>query len=246
MSEELRYKTGSGVKSSLDLMHDAYARCEGMDETTKKAYLDNLGKTFDFDRMKDKFHTITMPTIGLVLMVGMIFIAFFKPFPSAYQLSTFGIGIAFFAGLGASLIPGYFEFKWKGLLRAGGGLGVFAFVYLTAPKTFANVPQTSQQKIAIELVPKDTTAIQIIQVDFDPNSSDKICHFVAASLSRYTGEPVSDTAFIFYKESDGMIYSKEKCRDVREFSIVAISSGVQRYFADKRMAYLHFIDKFKH
>ena len=246
MSQDLRYKTGNGVKSSLELMHDAYARCEGMDDTTKEAYLENLGKTYDFERMKDKFHSMIMPSIGLVLFIGMIFLAYFNPFPSMYQLSTFAIGTAFFAGLGATLIPGYFEVKYKGWIRAGGGLGIFVFVYLTQPKTFSNVPQSTQPKIAIQLVPKDTSAIGILDVDFDPNSSDNLCHFVAASISHYTGESVSDTAYTCFRSSNGMIYRREKCKDVKEASIIVISNVVARCFTDKRMAYLHFVEKFKH
>lgn len=226
-------------------MHEAYSRCNGMDPISKEAYLESLGEAFSFELMKNKFHTIYMPTFGLLLLIGMIVIALFKPFPSAYQLSTFGIGIAFFAGLGAALIPGYFEFRFKGLVRAGGCLGVFAFVYLVQPKTYSTVPQTLQQKITIDLVPKDTTAIQSIQVDFNPNSGDKLCKSVAASLGRYLGDALSDTAYTFYRTSDGMIYSQESCRYLRETDIIVISNFVQSYFTNKRNTYLHFIKSFK-
>lgn len=245
MNDGLRYRTSSGIKSSLDLMQEAYARCEGMDDKTKDAYLDNLGKTFSSERMKDKFHTIVMPTFGLLLLVAMIFIAFFNPFPSAYQISAYSIGIAIFAAIGAALIPGYLEIKKDGWLRAGGGLGIFVLIYFFQPETFATVSPNSQQTISVALVPQDTAAIETIDIDFDPTSNENLCYFVAKSISRYTGEAISDTAFTYYKTSDGLIYSLEKCKDVRENAILVISNVATRQFTDKRSAYLYFIGRFK-
>ena len=227
-------------------MHEAFSRSSKMDEKSKEAYLKSIRDVFSFELMKNKFHSIYMPTFGLVLLIGMIVIALFKPFPSAYQLSTFGIGIAFFAGLGAALIPGYFEFQYKNLVRAGGCLGVFAFVYLVQPNTYSNVTANLQPKLTIDLVPKDTSAVQTLVVDFDPNCDNNLCQFVAASMRRYLGEAITDTGYTYYRYSDGMIYSQENCKDLKEASIVVISDFVQSNFANKRMTYLHFIKKFKH
>jgi hypothetical protein len=246
MDEDLRYKTGGGIRSNIDLMHEAYLRAEGIkDEKSKDGFLNSLSETFAVERMKDKFHSIIMPTIGLVLFCGMVAIAFFNPFPSAYQRSTYAIGIAFFGGLGAALIPGYFEFRFRGLVRAGGALGVFAFIYLSAPKTYSNVQDSFAQKITLELVPKDTTALQSIPADFNPNMSDKLCHFVATAVSKYTGDPVSDTDYVCYRISDGLIYSQEKCQDLRESTILMIAHNVASSFSSKRAAYIHFVKRFK-
>lgn len=244
MDEKLRYKTGAGIKTSIDIMRDAFSRTEGMDEKSKDAYLDAVSETFAVERMKDKFHTIYMPIVGLILVVVMIFLAFLRPFPSAYQRSVFAIGIAIFAGLGAALIPGYFEFKFKGLVRAGGALGVFALVYLVQPNTFYNVQDRYVQKITVEWVPTDTTAIQSILIDFDPNATDKLCHYVATQLSKYTGDPVLDTAYTCYRTSDGMIYSDEKCHEFKETKVLVIANMTASVFSSKRAAYLHFLGKF--
>ncbi len=72
---------------------------------------------------------------GVVFIVVILVIALFIPCPTTNQAMTFRIVLAIAVAGVAAMIPGFFKFKYKQLVSAGGALAVFGFTYLFNPAT---------------------------------------------------------------------------------------------------------------
>ena len=72
-------------------------------------------------------------TISILCIIGLPLFALAVPHPSEWQLYVFRTLLALGVGAIGSLIPGLFEIKFRKTIRAAGGLGLFAMVYLINP-----------------------------------------------------------------------------------------------------------------
>jgi hypothetical protein len=71
--------------------------------------------------------------LGIVFVLLILFLVLQYPCPTKIQANVFQIVLAISAGACAAVIPGFFNFKYQSLVKAGGGLGIFALVYLVNP-----------------------------------------------------------------------------------------------------------------
>lgn len=70
---------------------------------------------------------------GLVGVIALIALAILFPEPSQFQYLVFRVTLSLVAACLAIIIPGLFDLKVKGFLRAGGPLAAFVLVYLWNP-----------------------------------------------------------------------------------------------------------------
>jgi hypothetical protein len=76
------------------------------------------------------------------LLLILILIVYF-PCPSNAQYSIFRTILAIAIAAVASIIPGFFNLKYKELISAGGALAVFAYVYMYNPSIIVNTEKCS-------------------------------------------------------------------------------------------------------
>lgn len=238
MNKELRFRFGDELLSQTEAIDRMVASASKYKGKQKKLYLDMVWATFNNQKMKNKLSSIYAPTGGVILLLIILAIAFFNPFPTRFQTLVYWIVLSVGAAGAAALIPGFFEIKYQGWLRAGGAMGVLLLMYVKVP-AIDSISQTGKQdKIAIYLVNDSTSHdIQLISGSFDKNSSQKVPAFIAKTLGEY-GHSISDTAITCYRKSDGKIYLNEPCNMVSELEILVIPNNIVSKFPDKRKAYL--------
>jgi hypothetical protein len=247
MRDDLRYNFGSGnFENGAKVLHDALERAGDLPEKERNAYIEgvtgawkNNSKTNEIqNRMK-----ILQPYIGLALIVGILAIAYFNPFPSTFQTAVYWAVLAFGLAVGAVLMTGFLEVNIHPGIKATGGAAVFVIAWFFIPKLAEHGLADVKHTINLAIVPKDSV-YQTIPADFNPNSGTTVCHFANQSVSQYYGGEISDSDFTCYRISDGKIYSQERCNELKENSILLISNVIEREFSDKHAAFLHFIGKF--
>jgi hypothetical protein len=248
MRKDLRYNLGSGnFKNGAQILHDALERAADLPEKERNAYIEGItgawrdnAKTNEIKiRMK-----IVQPYIGLALLIGILVISYFNPFPSSFQTAVYWAVLSFGLAVGAVLMTGFIEVNIHPGIKATGGAAVLVLAWFTIPKLAEAGMDNGKRTINLAIVTKDSVC-QTISADFNPNSGLTIGQFANQSISQYYGRQVSDSDFTCYRVGDGKIYSHEKCKEVKESAILIISNVIERKFSDKHAAFLHFIGKFK-
>ncbi|WP_269713956.1 DUF4019 domain-containing protein [Caulobacter sp. NIBR2454] len=87
---------------------------------TTRAHLSNVDKMLAFG-------------FGVVFVSVILLIAVLQPNPSQFSYTIFRIVIALAAAGVGAVLPGFLEVTFRGWLRAGGALALFAVVYFVAP-----------------------------------------------------------------------------------------------------------------
>jgi hypothetical protein len=248
MRNDLRYNLGSGhFENGAKVLHEALERAADLPEKERDAYIEgvtgawkNNAKTNEIqNRMK-----IVQPYIGLALIIGILAISYFNPFPSSFQTAVYWAVLSFGLAIGAVLMTGFIEVNIHPGIKATGGAAVLVLAWFTIPKLAERGMNDGKRTINLAIVPKDSV-YQTIPADFNPNSGLTICQFADQSISQYYGSQISDSDFTCYRISDGKIYSQEKCKELKENAILLISNVIELGFSDKRAAFLHFSGKFK-
>lgn len=81
-------------------------------------------------------NNLLLPTIvGIIFMIIILLLILFFPCPTSSQFFVFRIVLSIAVAGFASIIPGFFRLKYKGIITAGGALAVFAFIYTFNPGT---------------------------------------------------------------------------------------------------------------
>ena len=244
MSSKAKYKLDDKLLTQEEYLEHVMQRAQQLDGETRKAYLETFNKLFNHNMETEKrentIHSYIIPGVGLLLLIALVIFVFYNPFPSTYQSGVYWIAIALAAAACAAAIPGFFEFQYKGVVRATGAIGIFCLMFFYVPGVMEKDYTSRVPKLNLLVARNDTTSLQEILVDFDPNSGDKICDFSKRAMASYYGTAEKDS-FTFYRRSDGKIYGDEICRDLREYEILAISNSLLPYYRDKRDAYTHFV-----
>jgi len=118
----------------------------------------------------------------LVLATTCIFLVFFAtlflPCPNDLQYTTFrtilSLGVAGVVGF----IPGFFEFKFKNIITAGGALIVFILVYLLNPSLATSFNNCSSLDFSIVLLPKNKELI------YQPNRNNTLALYIGNELEQ--------------------------------------------------------------
>ena len=95
--------------------------------------------------MNKKSPDLIFPAIvGIVFIIIILFLILFFPCPTSSQFFVFRTVLSIaVAGL-ASIIPGFFRFKYQKVVSAGGALAVFAFIYIFNPGTIITGDRCNQ------------------------------------------------------------------------------------------------------
>lgn len=88
-----------------------------------------------------KIDTLLAFAFGIIFVSAILFFAVTVVNPSPFQINTFKTVLALAAGGVAAVIPGQFEIKHLPIVRAGGGLGVFAAVFFAPASVVTPVTQ---------------------------------------------------------------------------------------------------------
>lgn len=76
-------------------------------------------------------------SFGVIFLSLLLIMVSLNPCPSDQVFSIYKAALSIsLAGL-AAVIPGFFRFKYQGIIAAGGAMGVFAFVFLLNPATIS-------------------------------------------------------------------------------------------------------------
>lgn len=241
----VRYNIEGSNKTSAEIRHEAYARADGLSAETRKEYLKCINRLFSMEDQKNKFIRIWAPLIGIVMLAVCVWIAFIRPNPSQFQTGVFWMFLSVGMALSAVMISGFFEFKYENYIKAGGGFAIWAVMFFYVPKVMT-IKQVDPARLVLDVVPIDTVHLETIPVEFDPNGGEDICAFTAKALGKYWGMTIAPKEYTNYRLTDGMIFENIPCREAKVDTIMMISDSVSIHFANKRMAYLHFLDKFHH
>jgi hypothetical protein len=85
---------------------------------------------------------------GILFLAAILTLVSYFPCPSKVQVNVFKIVLAIAAGACAAIIPGFFDFQYQSMVKAGGALGVFALVFLVNP---AGIEQEDNCNCSLEL-----------------------------------------------------------------------------------------------
>jgi len=99
--------------------------------------LESQNKTTQTDTKRPAWVLIVSVSSGLVFLVVMLVIAVFIPQPTTFQFFIFRVVLALAAAAFGATIPGFLKIQvslWaKGLISAGGALGLFVLIYNVNP-----------------------------------------------------------------------------------------------------------------
>src|SRR3990172_5274795 len=105
------------------------------DEQSKS--LESQNKTAQTDTKRPAWVLIVSVSSGLVFIAVLLIIAVFIPKPSTFQIFVFRVVLALASAAFGATIPGFLKIQvplWaKGLISAGGALGLFVLIYTVNP-----------------------------------------------------------------------------------------------------------------
>lgn len=251
MSESTKYNLGSGrFDTQVEIIKSAYNHSNTLkDPKARKSYIETIEKQFAVDissaHMNNRLTTTILPIIAGILLLVIYVTVLFLPAPTYFQSATFWLILSLGAAGLAALIPGFINVRFKNLIRAGGAISVFVITYLVVPK----IVESSQSNSSTEKIPlfvltiSDSTHLQKLFLDVNPNNSQPIVIYACEILKSYYGQTFSPNEFTFYRRSDGKIYSLEACNKViKDGSVLMIHQLFTRNYPDKRQAFIHYKD----
>ncbi len=251
MHKNPTYNLTGKLQTRSDLIIDIHKRAEKIeDPETRKSFLSTFAQILNQDLSMEKtdsiMQKIVMPIIGIAGLVAMVAIVYFNPFPSMYQSGVYWLVLALLSAFFATLLPGFIEFKYQKMIKAGGAFAMMFIIYFFKPAAMSNeYQQNPLTSLTLYVAKKDSADLAKIPIDFNSNTSTSLCDFTHGSLSNYYGTSVESDSFTCYRKSDGKIYSKETCKDITESDIIMISKNVSALYSNKRDAYLHFLSIIK-
>ncbi|QHS60845.1 hypothetical protein [Chitinophaga agri] len=246
MKKPLKYNIAGNLQDEIKLRQLAYSHADTIgDPDTKRAYLASIDDMFSFSQKKSMREKYIVPFFGLLGLIAIAIFAWFVPNPSRYQTGVFWVILSIFAAGCAAAIPGFLEVKYKGFIRATGAIGVFILMFFGVPKVMNASNDIENPHLKLYVVPTDSTNSQVIDVDFEQNSSKPIAEFATKQLSNYYGKTITTSDYTCYRKSDGKIYTNEMCRNINEHEVLLISNDLIIKFNDKRHAYISIIGKFE-
>ena len=237
-SEPIKYRYGDELLTKLEIIRRASLAAEGLSPETKKFYLDMTKQAFTTDNMKNKLQSIFLPAFGVVFLVGIIVLSLLNPFPSMFQSATLWVALCLAASACAALIPGFVEFRLRGLVRAGGAIAIFCIMYFEVPAIASKIGSQASQHINIFMAQAHSATLQKLSPEFDLNSHRSVTSEVTGLINQYYGTNWRDSDFTFYRKSDGKIYSTENCSDVTEYDVLAVPNSLEKGYKNKRDAYI--------
>jgi hypothetical protein len=102
---------------------------------------------------------------GVVFIAAILALVSYFPCPSKIQVTVFRIVLAIAAGACAAIIPGFFEFQFQSVVKAGGAIGVFALVFLKNPAGFeqrddCNCSIVLRGKVLVNKIPAKDVSVR--------------------------------------------------------------------------------------
>ena len=245
MRKSLRYNVGGSELSRLDAMKYYCDLAENYSEPTKAAFLNMINAEFsndqDMDNSKTKFQTVGVPIIGIFLLLIILYITIFTPYPSQFQSSIFWVILSLAAAMSAVMITGNIHFAYGNFVKAGGAIAVFCIMYFFVPSIYDKTDNKISSKLSMTVVSSDSSGgIEKIIFDFDQNSSKKVTEVLSTALSDYLGLKISAKDFTYFRKSDGKIYTSETCNQLTELDFLVISNFLKRKFPNKRAVYNYY------
>ncbi|HLC14662.1 MAG TPA: carboxypeptidase-like regulatory domain-containing protein, partial [Thermodesulfovibrionia bacterium] len=111
------------------------------DEQSKS--LESQNKTTQTDTKRPAWVLIVSVSSGLVFLAVLLIIAVFIPKPAQFQIFVFRVVLALASAAFGATIPGFLKIQvplWaKGLISAGGALGLFVLIYTVNPPALIGV-----------------------------------------------------------------------------------------------------------
>ena len=89
---------------------------------------------------------------GVTFLSIMLGFAIFFPNPSSFQVQAFGTSLSLAAAGVGAILPGFFEFKYQNVVRAGGALALFAVVWFSQPAIASKVARLEVPSDSPDLV----------------------------------------------------------------------------------------------
>jgi len=240
MNKPLKFNYGGELLTEVEILQRAYDHAKNYSPAMQKEYLKEITQVFSNHHMKNKFQAIFLPTFGVVFLLGILFVAYFTPYPSSFQSGTFWVALCLAAAACAALIPGFIEFQYQGLVRAGGAIAIFAIMYFCSPDIISKTNQAVSTKAALYVVQEDSVNVQTLAPEFDVNSHTPLAKSIASIVNNYYGTNFQPAHYTIYRKSDGKIYAEEACYQVRDYTFLIIPNEVIMHYKNKHEAYLKF------
>jgi len=255
MSEKSKYPIDGKYLTQAEYLDYVHKHAETItDPIERQSYINTFNQLFNHDlatekevqkhemRMenrKDIVQHLVLPIVGILGLIAMVWLAIKNPSPTVFQSGIYWVALCLLAGILVGLMTGFVRFKQSQLgIQAGGGMAFALIMYFFLPAIMSSKSIDSTNKMNIYVAKSDTSQIEKIDVDFDQNSGITVCDFAQKNIDKYYG---SQDTFTCYRRSDGMIYSKEECRSVREYEMLMISNRLMIFYNNKRDAYTHFL-----
>lgn len=240
MNKPLKIKYQGQVVSEIEFLKEIAKEADGYSKETKKFFLEMTKEALNTQRAKEKQNSLFLPWFGVGLLIVILVITIFIPFPTLFQSGVWWVAFSLGTAACAALIPGFIEFKYQTYIKASGAIAVFCMMYFYLP-AIMNAPKFSEKsKINLYVVRSDEKGVDKITADFDKNSHENICNSITKTLSLYWGVRSNQTDFTFFRKTDGMIYSVEECVDISDYEVLIIPKAIVEKFPNKRDAFLKF------
>ena len=192
---------------------------------------------------------------GVAFMVVIVIIAITLPRPTEFQQLIFRVVFALAAAGVGALVPGFLTLKYKNILRAGGGLAVFAIVYFFNPATLViydppvnKILPTDQFKITF--IFKQQGKLVANTYDF-PVSDIRKNNAGAAFLKLLEKLPNLPKGSLensaVFRTSDEGIVTKDSGNALRDGNLgvlVIPNSAIQKY-GDSHLAFTHIYNQLR-
>lgn len=101
--------------------------------------------------------TLLSVTLGCFFLIVMLAFAVFFPNPPLFQQKVFISVLSLAAGAFGAIIPGFFEIRFRGFIRASGAAAFAAMIYLVQPAIVENVatlvtPNSAAEPVALDFL----------------------------------------------------------------------------------------------
>ena len=109
---------------------------------------------------------------GTVFLITLIILAVIIECPTSFQNGLFKTVLALGAGAYATIIPGFINVEYRGMITAGGALGVFAIVFFFSPANLADFKGCNDNTSVtvtgiVFLSNKPTSDVEVIALSID-------------------------------------------------------------------------------